>query len=106
MKILITAPLPPYQRGGIEKVIGELSRRLSQDYCCDVHVWSGTLGSTQACDWNGVHLRMYHTIKCAAYASLTMFRPLKLYERDVDVTHVHGFSSLIQFAPALDARNT
>src|SRR5665647_284869 len=106
MKILITAPLPPYQRGGIEKVIGELSRRLSQDYCCDVHVWSGTLGSTQACDWNGVHLRMYHTSKRAGYASLKMFRALKLSERDFDVIHVHGFSSLIPFETALAARNT
>src|SRR5665647_1036319 len=106
MKILITAPLPPYQRGGIEKVNGELSRRLSQDYCCDVHVWSGTLGSTQACDWNGVHLRMYHTSKRAGYASLKMFRALKLSERDFDVIHVHGFSSLIPFETALAARNT
>jgi len=55
MKILIIAPLPPYQRGGIEKVVGELSRRLVQNH--HVQVWSGTLGRAQACDWNGVHVR-------------------------------------------------
>ena len=106
MKILITAPLPPYQRGGIEKVVGELSQRLSQDYRSDVHVWSGTLGRGEACDWNGVHLRTYHTSKRAGYASLKMFRALKLSERDFDVIHAHGFSSLIPFATALAARDT
>ena len=106
MKILITAPLPPYRRGGIEKVVGELSQRLSQDYSSDVHVWSGTLGPAQACDWNGVHLRMFHTSKRAGYASLKMFRALKLSERDFDVIHAHGFSSLIPFTTALAARNT
>src|SRR5674536_408883 len=106
MKILITAPLPPYQRGGIEKVGGELTQRLAQDYRSDVHVLAGTLGRGEACDWNGVHLRTYHTSKRAGYASLKMFRALKLSERDFDVIHAHGFSSLIPFATALAARDT
>jgi glycosyltransferase involved in cell wall biosynthesis len=106
MKILIVAPLPPYQRGGIEKVVSELSRRLSHDYNSDVHVWSGTLGSGQACDWNGVHVRTYHTSKRAGYVSLKMLRALKLSALDFDVIHAHGFSTLIPFAAALTVSRT
>ena len=106
MNILIIAPLPPYQRGGIERVVGEISRRLVQDHCGDVHVWSGTLGRVQACDWNGVHVKTYHTSKRAGYASLKMFRDLKLSARDFDIIHAHGFSSLIPFATALAAGRT
>jgi glycosyltransferase involved in cell wall biosynthesis len=106
MNILIIAPLPPYQRGGIERVVGEISRRLVQDHCGDVHVWSGTLGRAQACDWNGVHVKTYHTSKRAGYASLKMFRDLKLSARDFDIIHAHGFSSLIPFATALAAGRT
>ena len=36
MKILILAPLPPYHRGGIERVVGELAQRLSRDHDADV----------------------------------------------------------------------
>lgn len=104
MKILIIAPLPPYQRGGIEKVVGELSRRLVQNH--HVQVWSGTLGRAQACDWNGVQVRTYHTSKRAGYASLKIFRDLKLYARDFDVIHAHGFSSLIPFEAALAVGRT
>jgi glycosyltransferase involved in cell wall biosynthesis len=106
MKILIVAPLPPYQRGGIEKVVGELSQRLVQDHYGDVHVWSGTLGSAQACDWNGVHVKTYHTSKRAGFASLKIFRDLKQSARDFDVIHAHGFSSLIPCAAALTAGRT
>ena len=106
MNILIIAPLPPYQRGGIERVVGEISRRLVQDHCSDVHVWSGTLGRAQACDWNGVHVRTYQTSKRAGYASLKLFRDLKLSARNFDVIHAHGFSSLIPFATALAVGRT
>ena len=106
MKILIVAPLPPYHRGGIERVVGELAQRLSRDHDADVHVWSGTLGHTQTCDWKGVHVRTYPTSKRAAYASLRMFRDLKRFARDVDVVHAHGFSTLIPFVAALTAGRT
>jgi glycosyltransferase involved in cell wall biosynthesis len=106
MKILIVAPLPPYHRGGIERVVGELAPRLSRNHDVEVHVWSGTLGRAQACDWKGVHVRTYQTSKRAAYASLRMFADLKRFAREVDVVHAHGSSTLIPFIAALTAGHT
>ena len=106
MKILMVAPLPPYHRGGIERVVGELAQRLSLDHDADVHVWSGTLGHARTCDWKGVHVRTYPTSKRAAYASLRMFTDLKRFARDVDVVHAHGLSTLIPLVAALTAGRT
>jgi len=106
MKILHVAPLPPYHRGGIERVVGELAKRQSRNHDSDVHVWSGTLGHAQACDWNGVHVRTYQTSKRAAYASLRMFTDLKRYARDFDVVHAHGSSTLIPFMASLKVGRT
>jgi len=106
MKILIVAPLPPYHRGGIERVVGELAQQLSRDHDADVHVWSGTLGHAETCDWKGVHVRTYQTSKRAAYASLRMFIDLKRFACDFDVVHAHGSSTLIPFVAALTAGRT
>jgi len=102
----MVAPLPPYHRGGIERVVGELAQRLSLDYDADVHVWSGTLGHARTCDWKGVQLRTYRTSKRAAYASLRMFMDLKRFARDFDVVHAHGSSTLIPLVAALTAGRT
>jgi len=106
MKILVVAPLPPYHRGGIERVVGELAQRLSRDYDAEVHVWSGTLGHARTCDWNGVQVRTYQTSKRAAYASLRMFSDLKRLAADFDVVHAHGSSTLIPLVAALTAGRT
>jgi len=106
MKILIIAPLPPCHRGGIEKVVGEVAKRLSQNPSADVNVWSGTLGEAQAGDWNGVRVQTYRTSKRVGYASLRMFADLKRFARDFDVVHAHGLGTLIPFVAALTAGRT
>jgi glycosyltransferase involved in cell wall biosynthesis len=106
MKILNVTPLPPYYRGGIERVVSEIAKRQSRGRDVDVSVWSGTLGHTQTCDWNGVHVRTYKTSKRAGYASSRMFADLKRCARDFDVVHAHGSSSLIPLTAALAVSNT
>jgi glycosyltransferase involved in cell wall biosynthesis len=106
MKILVIAPLPPYHRGGIEKVVGEVAKRISQSHSADVNVWSGTLGEAEASDWNGVSVQTYRTSKRVGYASLKMLEDLKRFARDFDVIHAHGSSTLIPLIAALGAANT
>ncbi|HYB58642.1 MAG TPA: glycosyltransferase family 4 protein [Candidatus Acidoferrales bacterium] len=106
MKILNVTPLPPYYRGGIERVVSEITERQSRHRDVDVNVWSGTLGHAQTCDWNGVHVRTYKTSKRAGYASSQMFGDLKRRARDFDVVHAHGSSSLIPIMAALAVSKT
>ena len=106
MKILMVAPFPPYHRGGIERVVGELAQRLSRDYDADVHVWSGTLGHAQTCDWQGVHVRTYRTSRRVGYASLKLFSDLKRSAQDFDVIHAHGSNTLMPLMGALAAAAT
>ncbi len=106
MKILMIAPLPPYHRGGIERVVGELAQRLSRDYDADVQVWSGTLGHAQTCDWGGVHVRTYSTSRRVGYASVKLFSDLKRSAQNFDVIHAHGSNTLIPLMGALAASGT
>ena len=106
MKILIVAPLPPYYRGGIERVVGELAQRLSRYHDADVHVWSGTLGHAQTCDWEGVHVKTYHTSRRVGYASPQMFVDLKRCGRSFDVIHAHSSGTLVPLMASLTATTT
>ncbi len=106
MKILIVAPLPPYQRGGIQRVVGQIAQRLSRDHAADVQVWSGTLGEGGSCDWEGVLVKTYRTSKRRGYGSLGMFEDLKRLAPDFDIVHAHGSSTLIPFLSALAAGRT
>jgi glycosyltransferase involved in cell wall biosynthesis len=106
MKILNVTPLPPYYRGGIERVVGEIAQRQARRQDADVNVWSGTLGHARTCDWNGVHVRTYKTNKRAGYLSPRMFGDLKRFAHDFDVVHAHGSSSLIPLMAALAVSDT
>lgn len=106
MKILNVTPLPPYYRGGIERVVTEIALRQSRHHDADVNVWSGTLGHPQTCEWKGLHVRTYETSKRAGYASSRMFGDLKRCARHFDVVHAHGSSSLIPLMAALAVNKT
>jgi len=104
LKLLVVDNLPPWYRGGVQKVIGETAKQLARMNNVRVEIRSGDLESTKSLTWNGVPIKTYKTTGRLGYASFRMLQQLKRDSKKFDIFHVHGSGPFVPLVAAF-ARN-
>jgi len=92
MLILITCPNPPWVIGGVERVVGEIAKRLAKEN--EVIIYTKAK-MTKTKNWKGVTVKTFKND--AIFFSLRMIFEMKKKSSEFDIIHTHSLSTAIPF---------
>jgi len=92
-KVIIVSPRPPWCGGGVERVVGEVARRLQKDL--DISIYS-TDDHPGVYYWQGLKVNVFRRYSEAYRFSLALFRCLK--REKFDLIHSHSFPTFMPLA--------
>ncbi len=101
MRILIICPNPPWVTGGIEKVVGEISKRLAKEN--DVTIYCNSNRDEEVI-WNKVHIKTFTSI--FGFIDLRMTKEIYQNSAKFDLIHAHGSGTLIPIEAAFFSKNS
>lgn len=101
MKILIICSKPPWEIGGIEKVVKEVGSRLALANKVSIFCRGN---DKEELKWNGFTVRSFG-YNLGPF-SLGMVRELRKYSHEYDIIHLHGSGNPITLEAALFAQNS
>jgi glycosyltransferase involved in cell wall biosynthesis len=100
MRILITCPNPPWQIGGVERVVGEIAKRLAVQN--EVIIF--TIGEkNKTVEWNDIKVKIFKNLGYSF--SLKMMLELKKNIHDINIIHTHSLGTLIPLVTFLSVNN-
>ena len=106
LKVLIVTALPPWYRGGVERVVGETAKQLVLNQNAEVEIRCGDLYASQSLVWNGIPVKTYKTTRWQRFASVEMLKEIKRDAKMFDVIHAHGYHTLSSSLAAAERGST
>jgi len=100
LRLAEVCPTPPWHRGGVERVVGEISKRLVKWFEVTIIATQPTPSRAR---WEGVEVAILRGGRATGYAPIEMHRFRKLIN-DADIVHVHGAGTLLPLAVVVMAK--
>lgn len=97
-KVAILTPLPPWHSGGIERLVGEVARRLKKDF--DIKIYCTDVMSGRY-HWEGIPIYVFKGATLYRF-SLPLYNAVKTSE--FDLIHANGFSTFMPLAAFLTGK--
>jgi len=99
-KLIIVSPRPPWWGGGVERVVGEVAKRLTKDFDISVYCTDDYSGVYH---WNGLQVYVFadRSIDRSAYEGFSLQMLSYLRREEFDLIHSHNFSTFMPLAASL-----
>lgn len=101
MKILMASPRPPWAKSGVERVVGEMAKRMVIDNEIEILCTDPQGKEVGTHYWNDIPVHVFRAYSTMYHFSTGYYRELMNKKDGFDIIHLHNYSS---FIPAVAAR--
>lgn len=104
MKVLVVTPNPPWEKGGIERVVGETIRRVKDDI--DIAIYCSSINKNIKCsNWCNIPVEVFKRLRHFPWWPMDLYSYMKKNVHNFNLIHVHGSGSLDSLIAILANRN-